>query len=135
MVLLQSGFLPYPDNNQSVFAQRTLVARFAMNLSTPPSVETVRKPVLNAMALMSKLGSTRYPLIGVGPSRVARLGGIATLNTMAASSSRLLSTADEHSSLPARGENEAAIVLYSSDDSAPSNPTSLTEVNLTLLGD
>jgi hypothetical protein len=132
-LLLHSGFLPYPDNNQSVFAQRTLVARFAMNHSKPPSVETVRKPVLNAMALMSKLGSTRYPLMGGGPSRAARLGGIATLNTMVASSSRLSSTADEHSSLSA-AENEAAIVLYSSDDSAPSNPTSLTEVNLTLSG-
>lgn len=102
-----------------------------MNQSKPPTVETVRKPVLNVMALMSKLGNRRYPLAGGGPSRTARLGGIATLRVPVASSRLLSSTMD---SFKAR-ETEAAIVLYSSDDSAPSYPTSLTVVNLTLSGD
>lgn len=41
-----NGFLPYPDNNVSTFTQRTLVARFAMNHSHPPTVETVTTPAI-----------------------------------------------------------------------------------------
>jgi hypothetical protein len=70
-----NGFLPYPDNNRSTFGQRTLVARFAMNHSHPPTVETVRKPVLNVMALLAKLGRRRFPLRGGGAPSIATLGG------------------------------------------------------------
>lgn len=125
-----NGFLPYPDNNQSVFAQRTLVARFAMNHSKPPTVETVRKPVLNAMALMSKLGSLRFRLVGGGPASTARLGGIATLNPVMSTASSLR---NGEQVVPV-GPQEAAVVLYSSDDSAPSYTESITTVNLTLAG-
>lgn len=127
-----NGFLPYPDNNQSVFAQRTLVARFAMNHSKPPTVELVRKPVLNAMALMSKLGSVHFPILGGEPASTARLGGIATLKLSVSATSPHAMSAHGERALP--GAQEAAVVLYSSDDSAPSNPNSMTTVNLTLSG-
>lgn len=124
-----NGFLPYPDNNQSVFAQRTLVARFAMNHSHPPTVETVRKPVLNAMALMSKLGGLRFPIVGGGPASTARLGGIATLSPVMSAASSM-----GHGEHIVPRAQEAAVVLYSSDDSAPSYSESITTVNLTLAG-
>lgn len=50
-----NGFLDYGPPNY--FNQRTLTARFQMNLTKPRSVELVRKPVLAAMGLLSLLGS------------------------------------------------------------------------------
>jgi hypothetical protein len=99
--------------------------------------------VLNAMALLSKLGSVHYPVTGGGPASTARLGGIATLNPSVAAADAAAPAADgdggaskQSADLSTRfpGENEAAVVLYSSDDSAPSNPSGLTIVNLTLTG-
>jgi hypothetical protein len=99
--------------------------------------------VLNAMALLSKLGSVHYPVTGGGPASTARLGGIATLNPSVAAVDAAAPAADgdggaskQSADLSTRfpGENEAAVVLYSSDDSAPSNPSGLTIVNLTLTG-
>ena len=40
----------------------------------------MRKPVLNTMALLAKLGSVRYAVSGAGDVDTAILGGIATLS-------------------------------------------------------
>ena len=95
------------------------------------------------MALLSKLGSVHYPVRGGGPASTARLGGIATLNPSVADaggdgdvSKQRADVRKQSADLSTRfpGENEAAVVLYSSDDSAPSDPSGLTIVNLTLSG-
>ena len=48
-----NGFLNF---NPHFFTQRTLVARFQMNETHPPSVQTDRKPVLSVMGLLALLG-------------------------------------------------------------------------------
>ena len=97
------------DNNQSTFAQRTLVARFAMNKSHPPTVEVVRKPVLNVMGMLAKLGTSRVAVGGLQDPDLAMLGGIAT-----------------------RDASSSAVLLYSSQDSQAAPPDARTAVSLTL---
>ncbi|XP_030841908.1 alpha-L-iduronidase-like [Strongylocentrotus purpuratus] len=48
-----NGFLNWHPN---YFDQRTLVTRFQMNETKPPSVQTIKKPVLSIMGLLSLLG-------------------------------------------------------------------------------
>ena len=48
-----NGFLNFHPN---YFDQRTLVTRFQMNETKPPSVQTVKKSVLSIMGLLSLLG-------------------------------------------------------------------------------
>ncbi|XP_072177683.1 alpha-L-iduronidase-like [Diadema setosum] len=61
-----NGFLNfYP----SYFDQRTLVARFQMNKTTPPSVQTVKKPVLSLMGLLSLLGERQVLVTNVTSGR------------------------------------------------------------------
>jgi len=57
-----NGFLPYADNTASIFQQRTLVARWMLNASAIPGAtndraQLVRKPVLNVMGLLPRLGN------------------------------------------------------------------------------
>uniref|UniRef100_A0A8C4WRN9 Alpha-L-iduronidase n=1 Tax=Eptatretus burgeri TaxID=7764 RepID=A0A8C4WRN9_EPTBU len=48
-----NGFLSYTPHH---FTQRTLTARFQVNVTQPPHVQLLRKPVLSAMALLALLG-------------------------------------------------------------------------------
>ncbi|XP_063963644.1 alpha-L-iduronidase-like isoform X2 [Lytechinus pictus] len=48
-----NGFLNF---HPYYFDQRTLVTRFQMNETKPPSVQTIKKPVLSIMGLLSLLG-------------------------------------------------------------------------------
>jgi L-iduronidase len=50
-----NGFMNFGPPN--FFDQRTLTARFQMNLTQPRSVEFIRKPVLSVMGLLSLLGA------------------------------------------------------------------------------
>eukprot|EP01079_Euglenida_sp_SAG-EU17-18_P002750 gene2750-551_t len=67
-----NGFLPYPDNQASLFTQRTLVARWAMNKTH--TVESMRKPVLNVMALLAMLGNELHTLEGAEDPSTAAVG-------------------------------------------------------------
>eukprot|EP00936_MAST-01D_sp_MAST-1D-sp1_P001442 g1442.t1 len=82
-----NGFLPYATNDDATFEQRTLVARWALNASEIPGAqhdtyELVRKPVLNGMALLSRLGNVWHGSScsgpGTGASDTASLGVLAT---------------------------------------------------------
>eukprot|EP00051_Salpingoeca_urceolata_P016796 m.225227 g.225227 ORF g.225227 m.225227 type:complete len:667 (+) comp18783_c1_seq10:2107-4107(+) len=107
-----NGFLPYGDNQDHLFSQRTLVARWDMNLTH--TVEVVRKPVLNVMALLAKLGTRLYNVTGTDPVKTATVGVIAT--TLSASSSEPV--------------NELAVLVYNSDDSSNANGTTNLTLNL-----
>lgn len=55
-----NGFLNF---NPNFFTQRTLVARFQMNLTHPPSIQTIKKPVLSVMGLLALLGDTQVDVL------------------------------------------------------------------------
>lgn len=113
-----NGFLPYPDNSIHTFQQRTLVARWVYNQSNasnssydlkwPHTVQTVRKPVLNVMALLAFLGDTVFPTDGLAPAMSSKLG-----------------------MLPTRYGDVVSILVWSSDDSTPSQNLS-TSIKLSL---
>ena len=110
-----NGFLPYADNGAATFFQRTLVARWALNASATPnatrdSFELVRKPVLNAMALLARLGDTAYDAStggggGVLPASTATLGLLGTSRGFGGSGAATTTA-------------ELAALVYNSDDSA-----------------
>ncbi|XP_071792677.1 alpha-L-iduronidase-like isoform X1 [Asterias amurensis] len=58
-----NGFLNF---NPNFFTQRTLVARFQMNLTHPPSIQTIKKPVLSVMGLLALLGDTQVDVLLAG---------------------------------------------------------------------
>eukprot|EP00043_Microstomoeca_roanoka_P012644 m.122801 g.122801 ORF g.122801 m.122801 type:complete len:532 (-) comp15552_c0_seq3:51-1646(-) len=106
-----NGFLNYPDNGQHTFTQRTLTARFDMNATN--SVEFVRKPVMNVMALLSLLGNQSSVLLGgVGPSNSSDIGMIPSLR------------------ISVEGDLETTLLMYYSKDS--SSDTGAVNVSLML---
>lgn len=64
-----NSFLNYGD---AWFDQRTLVVRFLMNKTG--ATEVLRKPVLNVMALLSLLGTRKYPVLGAPAPQDSPLG-------------------------------------------------------------
>ena len=60
-----NAFLNYGD---AWFQQRTLTARFEMNESKPYAVEVLRKPSINAMALLTFIGGEVYRVDGLDGS-------------------------------------------------------------------
>jgi len=104
-----NAFLNYGD---AWFEQRTLVTRFEMNLTG--TVEIIRKPTVNTMAILSLLGDRRHPVVWTGaglpapqpstPSS-APFGAIATSQFGGAS---LSGAGDEH-------EDELAILMWNSN--------------------
>ena len=55
-----NGFMNWDP--MSTFDERTLTARFRMNLTNPRSVEMVKKPVLSVMSLLAMLGENQVSL-------------------------------------------------------------------------
>lgn len=71
-----NGFLNYPDPAH-YFTQRTLVTRFDMNLTH--TIESIRKPSLNVMAMLALLGNTLHrDVTGLLPSAEGVLGAVFT---------------------------------------------------------
>ncbi|XP_046367791.2 alpha-L-iduronidase-like [Haliotis rufescens] len=97
-----NGFLSYYPNQ---FTQRTLLARFQMNNTSPPHVAFVRKPVYAAMAMLSLLGDQQVSLDSGGFSCVtlASVCGLASLHQPAA---------DHNSS----DSWQSALLIYNNND-------------------
>jgi L-iduronidase len=134
-----NGFLPYPDNTDHVFMQRTLVARWMYNHSDPPTVETVRKPVLNTMALLAHLGDVIYPVVGLGDAMDSELGILATTRTATTTTTTTTTTPtasvvnDGAGVVTVGGNIESIIALvYNSADNRSGTATST--FNLTFEG-
>ena len=113
-----NGFLPYADNSLSTFQQRTLVARWMLNASVVPGAthdraELVRKPVLNVMALLARIGDRIYD----GPGSAPLPASIATVNILGTSRGFGLGLNATTNVLP-----ELAALVYNSDDSALGPP-------------
>jgi len=51
------SYQPYP------FTQRTLLARFQVNLTRPPHVQYIRKPIYAAMGLLSMMGDQQLRVL------------------------------------------------------------------------
>ena len=65
-----NGFLSY---NPHFFTQRTLLARFQMNTTSPPHVHFIRKPAFNVMALLGMLGETQVHSMIIGKLYIVSL--------------------------------------------------------------
>ena len=68
-----SGLADYGDK---WFDQRTLTARFEMNLTD--TVEVIPKPILNLMAMLALLGDTKHPVSPLPTPESSPIGVIAT---------------------------------------------------------
>ena len=116
-----NGFLPYADNANSTFHQRTLVARWALNATDVPgatraSYELVRKPVLNVMALLARLGDRLYDASsGALPAAGATLGILGTSRGFDPAAA-----APTDAGAPPQAPELAALVYNSADDALPS---------------
>lgn len=95
-----NGFLPYPDNGLSTFQQRTLIAQWSYNSSG--TVASVRKPVLNAMAMLALLGETIHKHAGLGSAMTSEIGVIPTVTP----------------------DGTLSVLVWASADSDPINPFS-----------
>ena len=83
-----NDFLPCPDNSNSSFQQRTLVAFCGHTTSPnqPPwnwcgsqcSTRYCQRDTLNAMALLGLLGNPAHPAAGLQPALTSQLGMLAT---------------------------------------------------------
>ncbi|XP_030841888.1 alpha-L-iduronidase [Strongylocentrotus purpuratus] len=79
-----NGFLNWHPN---YFDQRTLVTRFQMNETKPPSIQTIKKPVLSIMGLLSLLGEQQVEVddlsyrVKEGAVSDGDVGVLATIHT------------------------------------------------------
>ncbi|XP_076810679.1 alpha-L-iduronidase-like [Clavelina lepadiformis] len=89
------------------FTQRTLNARFQMNLTNPKYVHFVRKPVLTVMGLLSKLGHVHLNMSDPGDT----IGGISSF-----------------CSPPACLSLEMSTILYNSVDTQPTTGKSIVQL-------
>ena len=96
-----NAFLNYGD---AWFQQRTLTARFEMNESKPYAVRVLRKPSINAMALLSFVGDEIYRVEGLDRDGSA---GDEEVGLIASSSS---SDRDDGS------RERVSLLLYNSND-------------------
>ncbi|XP_022096558.1 alpha-L-iduronidase-like isoform X2 [Acanthaster planci] len=113
-----NGFL---DFNPHFFTQRTLVARFQMNETHPPSIQTVRKPVLSVMGLLALLGETQVQVV----SDTGKGGNNSDVGILAS----------VHHASAASGSHDSwqgSIIIYNSNDT--SNLTGTDNITLTVTG-
>jgi L-iduronidase len=138
-----NGFLPYPYNDNHTFQQRTLVARWAFNHTSPaPTVEIVRKPVMSAMALLSLLGGRIHTTdlhvdAGASAARamsaaaVAAEGAVAPVTDVMSSPVGVIATSNLGTSDVSTG-GDISVLIYNSVDSGPIVNGAQTTVDLTL---
>jgi L-iduronidase len=122
-----NGFLNYgsPDH---VFLQRTLVARFMLNRTM--TIQTVRKPVLNTMGMLSFLGDVSHPV--AFPLHAANSSDVGVIATSIRSSS---SSSSSDGDTVSETVGEVAVLLYRSHDNATcAHDVNGTNITLTLHG-
>ncbi|MGH0160386.1 UNVERIFIED_CONTAM: hypothetical protein FKN15_045193 [Acipenser sinensis] len=110
-----NAFLNYHPH---YFTQRTLTTRFQMNLTKPPHVQMVRKPVLTVMGLLALLGEKQISSdIGAsGESVNMTLGVIASTHETA---------------IPGTSDSwQSTILIYNSNDNNTSSDVGYVTVNL-----
>lgn len=110
-----NAFLNYHPH---YFTQRTLTTRFQMNLTKPPHVQMVRKPVLTVMGLLALLGEKQISSdIGAsGESVNMTLGVIASTHETA---------------IPGTSDSwQSTILIYNSNDNDTSSDVGYVTVNL-----
>ncbi|KAK6492889.1 alpha-L-iduronidase isoform X1 [Huso huso] len=110
-----NAFLNYHPH---YFTQRTLTTRFQMNLTKPPHVQMVRKPVLTVMGLLALLGEKQISS-DIGASRESvnmTLGVIASTHETA---------------IPGTSDSwQSTILIYNSNDNDTSSDVGYVTVNL-----
>ncbi|XP_028658424.2 alpha-L-iduronidase [Erpetoichthys calabaricus] len=113
-----NGFLSYYPH---YFTQRTLTARFQMNNTKPPHVQLLRKPVLTVMGLLALTGEKQISADLTVDGEIS--GENSTLGVMASIHVPVFNwTSDTW---------QSTIMIYNSNDSAPSIDIGYVNINLT----
>ncbi|XP_041370687.1 alpha-L-iduronidase-like isoform X2 [Gigantopelta aegis] len=116
-----NGFLSYYPHQ---FTQRTLLARFQMNTTTPPHVQYIRKPVHTVMGLLSKLGEKQLNV------KITDVSGKEIKND---SHFGVLATLHEADGYSEADSWQVAILMYNSNDTGSSNNDAYVTLHLSVI--
>ncbi|XP_065176849.1 alpha-L-iduronidase-like [Sycon ciliatum] len=114
-----NGFLNWDP--VSHFNERTLTTRFRMNLTTPRSVEMIKKPVLSVMSLLALLGENQLLTSWKPDTNKGTLGSLATVH--------------KPNSTDPMDSWELVVILYSSDDTSDTVDTSHVSLDIVNIPD